>query len=188
MTEKSEKLSVLMAPPLLMTESQEDYEDFAARLVEEIKPENIFDQLNVRDAVEHAWYIRRLRWTQTSIINISFRKAIVQLLVWELGTHQEFEAERLADQWFTSEKVKADLAALLKRYNLDELAIEALAIKLNGPDLERLGREIAMWEDRRDRAIGNLFKRRADLAERVRVASQRAIDGNGVSLNQSGTA
>ncbi|MET3837980.1 hypothetical protein [Bradyrhizobium sp. OAE829] len=111
------------------------------------------------------------------------------VLVWELGTHQEIEAEILADRWFTSEKVKAELAALLKKYSLNELAIEALAIKLNGADLESLGREMAMWEDRRDKAINKIFKRRADdLAERVRTVTQRAIDGDGGSLDQRGTA
>ncbi|MBR1298564.1 hypothetical protein [Bradyrhizobium sp. AUGA SZCCT0042] len=188
MNVKTEELSVLMATPVLLTESQKDYDDFVARLVEEVQPQNIFDELNVRDAAEQAWHIRRLRCTRTSIVNMSFRKAIVQLLALELGTHQEIEAEILADQWFTSEKLKAELAAVLRKFKLDVLAIEALAIKLNGPDLERLGREIAMWEDRRDKAISKLFKRRADLAERVRAATQRAIDGNGVAPIQTGTA
>ncbi|MBR1283001.1 hypothetical protein JQ597_13225 [Bradyrhizobium sp. AUGA SZCCT0177] len=191
MSEQSKKLSVLMTPRVLLTENHQDYDDFAARMIEEIQPQNIFDELNVRDAIEAAWYIKQLRSSRTGTINTSFRKAILQLLVVELGTHQtrESEAGLLADRWFTSDKAKAELAALLKKYSLDEHSIMALAIKLNGVDLERLGREIAMWEDRRDKAINKIFKRRADdLAERVRAVTQRAIDGDGASLDQSGTA
>src|SRR5437762_7773533 len=81
-----------MAAPLLMTESKEDYDDFVARLVEEIAPQNIYDEIKVRDAIEHTWHIRRLRWARTSIVNVSFRKAIVQLLVYELQAHEEHKA------------------------------------------------------------------------------------------------
>jgi hypothetical protein len=191
MSKQFKKLSVLMDPLVLLTENQEEYDDFAARMIEEIEPQNIFDELNVRDAIEAAWYIRQLRSSRTGMINMSFRKALVQLLVVELGTHQDNDsgAGILADRWFTSDKVKAELAALLKKFSLDDRAIEALAIKLNGADLERLGREIAMWEDRRDKAINKIFKRRADdLAERVRAVTQRAIDGDGGSPDQRGTA
>ena len=188
MTEKYEGLKALRAPPLLMTESQQDYDEFVARLIEEIAPQNIYDEIKVRDIIEHSWHIRRLRWTRISIVNMSYRKAIVQLLVYELQAHDEHKAEILADQWFTSEKVKAELVALLARFNLTELAIEALAIKLNGTDLERLGRELKIWEVRRDKALDKLYKRRDNLHERARTATQRAIDGDGGSVHQTGTA
>ena len=190
MTEKYEGLKALRAAPLLMTESQEDYDEFVARLIEEIAPQTLYDEILVRDIIEHTWHIRRLRWTRTSIINMSFRAAIVQLLVYELHSHSNDEvlAELLAARWFTCEKAKAEVAGVLGRFNLTELAIEAMAIKLNSAELECLGKELSIWEVRRNKALHKLYKRRDNLHERARTATQRVIDGDGGSLHQTGTA
>jgi len=175
--DKSAALKSLAPLPLLMTESQQEYDSFVSALVEEIKPANFFEELYIRDIVDHAWHIRRLGWARIVTINMGYRKAIVQLLVYELQTHSdELLADRLAEKWFTCEKARTEVANLLEKYNLDVSAIQAEAIKLNSSDLESLGKEQAFWEACRNKAIRNLDKQ---LAKRVRAVTQRAIDSDG---------
>jgi len=59
--DKSAAIKSLAPLPLLITESQQEYDSFVSALVEEVTPANFFEELYVRDIVDHAWHIRRLR-------------------------------------------------------------------------------------------------------------------------------
>jgi hypothetical protein len=185
----SAELKVFAAPPLLVTESVQDYEDFARAIFEAIPPKNIIEEIFLRDFVEHAWHIRRLRRARTAMMNISCRKAIISLLAIELCTHDEAHAETTAEKWFTCEKTKTEVANLLKKYGLDESAIVAESIKPISSDLDILSKEMALWEARRDKALSRLFKTRRNFAKRVREITQRVIDDDEEKkLNQQNAA
>ena len=50
--------------------------------------------------------------------------------------HVEGEAQILAQSWFTDEEAKKQVSEILSRFDLDESAIEAEAIRTSTADLE----------------------------------------------------
>ena len=77
--DKSAVIKSVAPLPLLMTESQQEYNFFVSALVEEIKPANFFEELYVRDIVDHVWHIRRLRGVRSATVNMGYRKATARL-------------------------------------------------------------------------------------------------------------
>jgi hypothetical protein len=75
--------------------------------------------------------------------------------------------------------------SLLKRYNLDESAIEAMAIERLGSELESIARMLAALEGRRNRAMRALREGRQGFATKAHDVSQPIIEGNrAVQLEQ----
>jgi hypothetical protein len=77
MTRRSEGKDVVLlsAPPLLMSESADEFASLRTALELEIKPKGIVEQIYVDDIAAIVWEIRRLRRCKTSIINTGFRAA-----------------------------------------------------------------------------------------------------------------
>jgi hypothetical protein len=69
---------------------------------------------------------------------------------------------------------------ILSRFELDETAIEAEAIRKSSADLELLDRMLTSLESRRDKALGSVAEYRASLAHQLRQSADRIIDGKGV--------
>jgi hypothetical protein len=101
-----------------------------------------------------------LRRCKVVIINSAFRRALKNLLEQFLGQANEDafevadEAEALAQAWFTDKEAKKQVSEILARFNLDESAIEAEAIRRSSSDLELLDRMLTSLESRRNKALG----------------------------------
>src|SRR6266852_1315358 len=82
MTRRSEGNDVVLlsAPPLLMSESPDEFASLRTALELEIKPKGIVEQIYVDDIAAIVWEIRRLRRCKTSIINNACRAALQSLL------------------------------------------------------------------------------------------------------------
>ena len=63
--------------------------------------------------------------------------------------------------WFTDKEAKSQVSELLSRFELDESAIEAEAIRKLSSDLELLERMLTSLETRRDKALGYVVEYRA---------------------------
>src|SRR5262249_9202066 len=89
----------------------------------------------VHDICSIVWEILRLRRCKVVIINSAFRSALEGLLVNALrgpGEYKhdvEYKAQALARTWFTDKGAKNQVSELLGRFELDESAIEAEAIR-----------------------------------------------------------
>jgi hypothetical protein len=92
----------------------------------------------------------------------------------------EDEAQALAHAWFTDQEAKKQVSELLSRFNLDESAIEAEAIRKSSSDVELLDRMLTSLESRRDKALGCVAQYRASLAHQLRESADRMIDGKDV--------
>jgi hypothetical protein len=92
----------------------------------------------------------------------------------------EKEAQALAQAWFTDKEAKNQISELLSRFELDESAIEAEAIRRSSSDLELLDRMLTSLESRRDKALGCIAEYRASLAPQLRESADRMIDGKDV--------
>src|SRR5215813_1995122 len=92
----------------------------------------------------------------------------------------EDEAQTLAQSWFTDQEAKKQVSEILRRFDLDESAIEAEAIRRSSSDLEVLDRMLTSLESRRNKALGCVAEYRASLAQQLRDKIGRIIDGKGV--------
>ncbi len=180
------ELALLPKLPLLITESADEFDALRDAFKQEIKPRGIIEQMYVHDICAIVWEILRLRRCKVIIINSAFRSALQNLLkqLSRLPGQYEYqvegEAEALAHSWFTDQEAKKQVSEILSRFDLDESAIEAEAIRRSSSDLELLDRMLTSLESRRDKALGCVAQYRASLAHQLRENSDRIIDGKGV--------
>ncbi len=122
MTRRSEGNDVVLlsAPPLLMSESPDEFASLRTALELEIKPKGIVEQIYVDDIAAIVWEIRRLRRCKTSIINTGFRAALESLLREMMSSPQNpynyGEADALAIDWFSNKQAKNKVSAIFRRF------------------------------------------------------------------------
>jgi hypothetical protein len=172
--------------PLLITESADEFDALQDAFEQEIKPRGIIEQMYVRDICAIVWEILRLRRCKVIIINSAFRSALEHLLKQLLRQPGQYEfdvdgeAQALAQSWFTDQEVKKQVSEILSRFNLDESAIEAEAIRRSSSDLELLDRMLTSLESRRNKALGCVADYRGILGQQLRESADRIVDGKGV--------
>src|SRR6266511_4538024 len=180
------ELTLLPKLPLLITESADEFDALRDAFKQEIKPRGIIEQMYVHDISYIVWEILRLRRCKVVIINSAFRSALQSLLkklLRQPGQYEhdvEGEAQALAQAWFTDQEAKKQVSEILSRFDLDESAIEAEAIRRSSSDLELLDRMLTSLESRRHKALGCVAQYRASLAHQLRESADRIIDGKGV--------
>ena len=130
--------------------------------------------------------IERLRRCKVMIINTAFRPASQDILMQLLREPGQFddgakdEAEPLALAWFTDEEARKKVCQILRRFKLDEFAVEAEAIRRSSSDLEMLDRMLASFEMRRNKALRGVAEYRGGLARQLRERADRLIDAKDV--------
>jgi hypothetical protein len=180
------ELAVLPKLPLLITESADEFDALRDAFEREIKPRGIIEQMYVHDISSIVWEILRLRRCKVVIINAAFRTALEELLVQLLRKPGQndwqvrYAAQGLAQEWFTDKEAQKQVSETLRRFDLDESAIEAEAIRKSSADLELLDRMLTSLESRRNKALGCVAEYRASLAHQLRESADRIIDGKGV--------
>src|ERR1035438_5062009 len=68
--------SPLPEPPMLITESAEDFNRIRIALNKEIRPRGIVEEIYVADIAYHTWNIVRAHRWKAAIINSEFRPAL----------------------------------------------------------------------------------------------------------------
>ena len=180
------ELTLLPKLPLLITEAADEFDALRDAFEQEIKPRGIIEHMYVHDISSIVWEILRLRRCKVVIINSAFRSALQDLLKQVLrqpGQYEyqvEGEVQTLAQSWFTDQEAKKEVSEILSRFDLDESAIEAEAIRRSSSDLEVLDRMLTSLESRRNKALGCVAEYRASLAQQLRDSADRIIDAKGV--------
>ena len=95
-------------------------------------------------------------------------------------------AEELAHSWFSDPDVKKQIAGLLRKFDLDETAIEAEAFRKSADDLERIDRLMASAEARRDKALVCIAQYRGDFGALLCESSDRLVDSKVLKLEHAG--
>jgi hypothetical protein len=176
----------LFSLPLLITESADEFDTLRDAFEQEVKPKGIIEHVYVHDISAIVWEILRLRRCKVVIINSAFRSALEHLLVQLLKRPGQYDhevqrkAQALAQAWFTDQEAKKQVSETLSRFDLDESAIEAEAIRRSSSELELLDRMLTSLESRRNKALGCVAEYRASLAQQLRDSAERIIDGKGV--------
>jgi hypothetical protein len=175
---KSPDRTFLFLPeaPLLATEVRVEYEDLHEVLKQDIKPRGPIEQMYFEDFVHLVWEIFRLRRCKVAVINLNIRSAFVKV-VGDLWVFEDEDIEDVAVKWLVDPDVKKQISKILAKYKLDESAIEAEAIRSSFEDLERLVRLLAVQELRRDKAFRLIAEYRFAFAEKLRLSSDRVING-----------
>jgi hypothetical protein len=179
----------LPTPPLLITESQDEFDRVHDALCHEIRPRGIIERMYVLDFANLIWEIGRLRRCRANIIKLEFGNALSEILRQvldhvESGGELFALAEDRAREWFEDSKAQKETLADLNQYELDESAIEATAIKNRAEELEYLDRLLVSLESRRDKALRNIAEYRRDFAKLLRESSDRIIEGKVLALER----
>ena len=180
----SKELALFAKPPLLITELEQDFASLSAALVQEIKPRGIVEQIYVADMAALVWEILRLRRCKAAIINAAFKDALGDLLdrlagipIWR---PRDEKRDALVRAWFSDPKAKKEVSEILAKYQLDEFAIEAEAIRSRTKELEVLDRMLTSLEFRRNKTLRCIADYRDHFAAQVREVSDRVIEGKTV--------
>jgi hypothetical protein len=190
------ELALLPKVPVLITESADEFDALRDAFEREMKPRGIIEQMYVHDICAIVWEILRLRRCKVVIINSAFRSALEDLLErlliepgqYSLDRRQRIRAQLLARLWFTDKEAKKEadkeakkeVSEILSKFELDESAIEAEAIRKSTATLELLDRMLSSLESRRNKALGCVVEYRASLAHQLRESADRIIDGKDV--------
>ena len=171
-------LALISRPALLLTESADEFVRLQTMLAQEIDPHGIIEEMHVAETAKIVWEMLRIHRCKAAMINTAFREALKKLLMqlWkEPGEPMPYEeSQELALAWFTDPKAKEDVTEILGRFQLDQTAIEAEAIKSLAPDLEVLDRMLMTLEARRNRAIRGVAEYRESFAKRVQQGSDES--------------
>jgi len=176
---------LVVRPPLLITESADEFAALHAALRHEIKPNGMIENIYLEDLAAIVWEIQRLRRCKAGIVNNNFRAALQSLLKQLLATPDileslgsEAKAVALADGWFANRKIEKQVMAILHEFDLDETAIEAEAIRLSWSDLELLDKMHASLRSRLDKALRSVADYRDSLARQMRQSSDRILEND----------
>jgi hypothetical protein len=180
------QLAPFARPPLLITESADEFAALLAALRQEIKPNGMIENIYLEDLAAIVWEIQRLRRCKAGIVNNAFRAALQSLLKQLLVTpnildrlESEAKAVALADGWFANRKTeKQKVMAILHEFDLDETAIEAEAVRLSWSDLELLDKMQASLRSRLDKALRSVADYRDSLARQMRQSSDRILEND----------
>jgi hypothetical protein len=134
-------------PPLLVTESRQDYEAFFNAIVQAISPRNGLEWIATGNYVNQQWDIRRQRQAKAGIVNATRREAFRVVFESILPDPADrVTAANMADQWFVNPDERPVLLELLEMHDLDDDAISAQALAMRAPELEMIDREIHRLE------------------------------------------
>ena len=164
------ELALLPKLPLLITESADEFDALRDAFEREIKPRGIIEQMYVHDICSIVWEILRLRRCKVVIINSTFRSALEHLLdaafkasPANIDIRWKMRRKLLRNHGSPIKRLRSRFQKLLSRFDLDESAIEAEAIRRSSSDLELLDRMLTSLESRRNKAFGCVAEYRASL-------------------------
>jgi chromosome segregation ATPase len=173
--------------PLLRTESADEFASLRRRFEDEVVVRGPIEQIYLDDFATLVWEIQRVRRFKDAIINNSHLDALETILkqLLERSDFESFsdllqEAADLARAWFHSKTARTKVARLLRRFHMNEDAIEAEAFRSCAEDVERLDRMLTTLELRRDRALRCIADYRQVFSKRLQQAADRILENDDV--------
>jgi hypothetical protein len=147
-------------PPVLSFEDRQAYDQLVAQLALEWKPRNITEWMFVRDIADISWEIFRHRRAIANTFAVSFKKALKGIFFQELDDDYR-RAEYLACAWFEGPQEQQEVKSELAKYGLSPDVIVAQCYSINGNQLDKMHRLLALAEARRTAITRNFNEYRA---------------------------
>jgi hypothetical protein len=164
-------------PPLIAGESPAGYDELLARVTATLQPSDVIEQMFIRDIVDLAWEVHRLRRLKANLMASLAHEGMTQLLRPLLTDPHPAHSTMLARAWAARDadavsKVESTLAAA--GFTMDHVAAATLAAHVS--DFERIDRMTAYAEGRRNSALHELDLHRSSFALRLRRALEEIED------------
>ena len=140
--------SPLPLVPLLITESEEEFNRISQGFYHEIKPVGIIECMYVDEIVDIVWQIIRLKRCKTGVTNLAFHDASAEKLYRLMQAGPE-----IAREWISNPKIAKKVEAELATYKLDGSVIIAEAIRKSAYELAPIETLLASLETRRDKTL-----------------------------------
>jgi hypothetical protein len=159
-----ETVALAGAPPLIAGESSAGYDQLLARVCETLQPSDVLEQIWMRDVVDLAWEAFRLRRLKADLMSAAAHEGMAEVLRPLVDC-----PERLARSWARrSERAVRTIETALAQAGASMDAVAARTFCARIGDFERIERMITAAEARRNAALRELDRHRANFALRLR--------------------
>ena len=151
--------SYFLRPPLLSTESRNEYEAMFKALAAMLKPQDASEWFWTGDYLHYSWQIRRWRKSAANIIELMRKdglRAILESVVEGEGAERSRLIDGYIESWFKDDESKMSILDVLARHGLNEGHVTAQAMALRLPELDKFERLIGDFERRRSAALREL--------------------------------
>jgi hypothetical protein len=181
------RLALLKPSPVLLSESADEFARLHDALKDQHRPDGVFEEFLVDEIADLMWEIRRYRRAKITIINAAYRDALEDLLERVCRDYEiDEDIKELVDKWFDNDQgAKQLVLENLAYFGLGEDAIEAEAMRIKAPDLEKFDRLLASLEWRLDKAMRSLAEFRGVLGPYLRATAERVIDGEVLAVGNA---
>jgi hypothetical protein len=173
----SKRPTPLPPVPLLITESEDEFNQIREEFYAEIRPAGIIERMYVEEVVDLSWQILRSKRCKAGVINLAFHDASADIL----GRLMQ-AGEDVARDWISYPEIAKQVETGLATYKLDGSVIIAEAIRKSSYALEGIETLVASLETRRDKALLHIAHYRCELGAMLRKASDHLIESKVVEL------
>ena len=177
MATKPPEAPLLPLPPLLITESDEEFNRIRDALYQEIKPNGIIESMYVDEIADLIWQIIRLKRCKVGVINYSFHGSSAFILRRLMDAGPD-----IARDWISDPTIAKAVEHHLATYKLDSSIIIADAIKNKSRELEPIDALLLSLETRRDKTLVRIAQYRGELGMMLRQVTDRLTDSKVVEL------
>ena len=173
-------VSIFGAAPLLEGEDSRAYDELLARISALVKPNDIFEDILVRDIVDRQWEINQLRHVKSYLPTAALQRALIETLSplvntnWDTSSEYPIitTADALVRDWYLRdqmavEKVK-DLLSRSPKMTMETVSARAFANEL--PSLVRINHLISAAEAGRNASWREIERHRSTVAKTPRGA------------------
>ena len=173
---------LLGPPPLLPNESLVDYEGLKARLLAKIVPQDVLEEIWLRDILDLQWEVLRMRRLKARLLANSSPSGLESLLHRRVNYS---DVGKFVDAWGRGNKEDIkEIELLLKSRGLGLDDVDAHSFLKRLEPLESIDRMISQAEARRNNALREIERAREAAARRLRAALS---DEDGSLMNVAST-
>lgn len=164
----SQLLEILGPPPILESESLDNYNALYDRVRSAVAPADIIEELWVRDVVDLSWDLLRLRRVKSKIFATQAHRGVRAILA---PLNEYPRLDDLVGGWAARNKVSMkEVEKTMRQAGFDQENLEAATLAASIDILERIDRLMWQAEGRRNDALSAIDRRREGLARRLRDA------------------
>jgi hypothetical protein len=181
-------------PPLLEGEDVAAYDELLARVSEGVQPNDILEEIWVRDIVDLVWETLRLRRMKAAFFSANAHESLTVILRPLIDDDEQVDGEEIEGQKESEEAIGNNYLAknwarripaavkkvntLLTQANLTMEAVNACTLSNNIDMLERVDLIIAGLENRRNSILREIDRHRESLARRLRQNLEQIEDAD----------
>jgi hypothetical protein len=148
-------------PTLLLGEDARGYDELLAEVSHVLVPHDVIEDMWIRDVVDLAWDVLRLRRIKANLLLVRAREALREVL-----DPLSKDAFKLARGWFARDKAAVDgVERALQSAGLSMDTVMAATLRQELDEIERIEAMIANAENRRGTALSEIERHRASFAE-----------------------